>query len=117
MENRVLERLAAVVAAGRLDLRSYFKQCAILGVTFVAAVAAVSGTEAFARADAETPFTARQYSDFVSPDVVDLFATPVVDLYSAPTVVAQSTGTWSGAQAPPPWSGKVTWTGLQPPKF
>jgi hypothetical protein len=116
MEKHVLERLAAIVAAGRLDLPSYFKQCAILGVTFAAAVAAVVGTEAWARADAEKPFASRQYSDFVPSDVVESFSAPKTDISSASTVVAQSTGTWSGAQSAPPWSGKISWSGLQAPK-
>ena len=109
MESLVLEKMAAIVAAGRLDLASYFKQCAILGVTFAVAVAAVAGTEAFAKAEVEKPFAARQYSDFVSADVVDLFAAPVV--------VAQtpSTPTWSG-QAPP-FNQRPPWSGLQAPKF
>jgi hypothetical protein len=128
MENRILERLSAIVATGQLDLPSYFKQCAILGVTFTAAAASVAGTEAWARADAEKPFASRQYTDFIPPDVVKLFSAPAVDLYSVSTVVAQqspwsgkvSSGTWSGAQASPPWSGKappwsgkVSWSGLQ----
>lgn len=86
MENTILAKLAVVVGSGRLDLSAYFRQCALLGVSFAAAVAAVSGTDAWASYRAiEPPGSSAQagnggYPASIPEDLVRLFAEPRIEM-------------------------------------
>lgn len=101
MEEAVLARLTAMLQSGRIDLTSYFRQCAMLGIAFAAAVGAAAGTPAWAESTAAQRAESVTYADFGVADTADFFAAD--DQACQP-----STGTWQAN-----WSSR--WSDRAPP--
>ena len=106
-ERTVVSRLAPLVASGKLDRQSFFKTCALLGVSFATAAAALSGEPAAAASTSPTVDEQNAYSDHVSADVLAFLAEArkaaveeVSYLADPPTFVQTSSGTAFSQQAP-----------------
>jgi hypothetical protein len=106
MEGAIVSRLASLVASGRLGIPAFFKACALIGISFTAAVAAVSGTSAWAKEYAGRTSLPQSYGDFVASDVIRFLADAqkavAEDRQRWAQQVSPSTNTFSQQSPPPP---------------
>lgn len=71
MDKTVSSRLASLFEKGEIDVFSYFKQCAVLGVSFMAALGAINSTQAWASVPVSIQERAVSgYEGFVSADLL-----------------------------------------------
>jgi len=71
MEKTIVSRLAVLVESRRLTLAEFFRVCALLGVSFTAAAAAISASSAWAEVAAKSAPSSLSYASFVSSDVLE----------------------------------------------
>jgi hypothetical protein len=71
MENSIVSRLALLVESRRLTLAEFFRVSALLGVSFTAAVAAISASPAWAEVAAKNDLSSLNYATFVGSDVIE----------------------------------------------
>ena len=70
MEQDVLARLKPLIDGDRIEPAMFFRICALMGVSFAAAMAVASSSPAFAKTfDGAWPEPS-SYADFVDPDVL-----------------------------------------------
>jgi hypothetical protein len=69
MEQDVLARLKPLVDGGRIEPAMFFRVCALMGVSFAAAMALASIAPAFAEILEVSP-APLSYADFVGPDLL-----------------------------------------------
>lgn len=104
MEKAVVSRLVPLVASGKLDRQSFFKTCALLGVSFTTAAAALgalpAGAEVVKRVDADQ----QGYSPYVPTEMLTFLDEARRSLADnegyadQSTFVQKSTGTAFGEQ-------------------
>ncbi len=91
MEQDVLAKLKPLIDGGRIEPAMFFRVCALMGISFAAAMAVASSSPAFAETLAVASPAPSGYADFVGPDVlafvndagtsVDASADPFSDNY------------------------------------
>jgi hypothetical protein len=69
MEQVIVSKLVGQVADERLDVPGFFRACALAGISFAVAMAAVSATPAWSRGYTGEGAMPRAYSQFVSFDL------------------------------------------------
>jgi hypothetical protein len=70
MERDILDRLKSLIDDDLIEPAMFFKVCALMGVSFAAAIAVASSSPAFASTLAAASPVPSSYADFVSPDVI-----------------------------------------------
>ena len=70
MERDVLARLKSVVDSGSIEPIMFFKLCALMGVSFAAALSVASASPAFAKTLASISPAPSGYADLIDPTVV-----------------------------------------------
>jgi hypothetical protein len=69
MEKALVTRLASQVASGRLEIPSFFRACALAGISFATAMGAISETPAWDKQYAGQVSLPQAYSDFGASNV------------------------------------------------
>jgi hypothetical protein len=70
MEQDVLRRLRPLIDGGRVEPAMFFRVCALMGISFAAAMATALSSPAFAKTIAAASSAPSSYADFVGPDVL-----------------------------------------------
>lgn len=70
MEKDVLARLKRLVDNGGIEPSAFFRLCALMGVSFAAAMLVAQSTPALAQRMASASLTASSYAELVGPDVI-----------------------------------------------
>jgi hypothetical protein len=70
MERDVLARIKPLVDGNRIEPAMFFRLCALMGISFAAAMALAADSPAFAKTVASISPAPSGYADIVGPDVV-----------------------------------------------